>query len=345
MRLPNWFLYLLFFAVSISLAEADPAAADPVKGAMDGAASGRLQEVTAGTYTLALPDGRLLGFSQHGDPDGVPIFYMHGNPGSRRDAEMLGDVDFSALGVRFIAVDRPGIGLSSFQPARTLGAWPTDVAALADALRIDRFAVMGISAGGASALAVAHALPRRVTALTIVSGLAPLNAVPGASSTMGPSRTYMSLAHSSWLLLRPLLFLMSAGLADPDGFLTEAKKQMPEADRRILENPRVAKGLMATFQESFAPGTAGLAWDAMLAARFWPFEIREITLPVAVWHGTDDMNVPFVYGRYLAERLPNSRPFFYSGEGHLSLGVGRFGAILHDLTAQHQRAIGGENHL
>ncbi len=34
---------------------------------------------------IKLKDGRMLGYSEYGAPDGKPVFYFHGHPGSRRD--------------------------------------------------------------------------------------------------------------------------------------------------------------------------------------------------------------------------------------------------------------------
>src|SRR5947209_6974833 len=83
---------------------------------------------------------------------------------------------------RVITVDRPGMGLSDFQPGRKVLDWPADVAALADALGLNRFAVLGFSGGCPFALACAFRLPERVTVLGIVSGVVPDDLLgPGAA--------------------------------------------------------------------------------------------------------------------------------------------------------------------
>jgi len=102
---------------------------------------------TATDKTVRLPDGRSLGYAVCGDPEGRPIFQFHGWPGSRLQARFL-DEEATKAGIRVIGLDRPGIGLSDFQPGRQILDWPNDVVALADAMKIDRFAVLGISGGG-----------------------------------------------------------------------------------------------------------------------------------------------------------------------------------------------------
>ncbi|MCL5996723.1 MAG: alpha/beta hydrolase [Chloroflexi bacterium] len=62
--------------------------------------------------TIRLKDGRTLGYAEFGAPGDRPIFLFHGNPGSRLDAT-LGAVE--QPGIRVIAPDRPGVGLSDMQ--------------------------------------------------------------------------------------------------------------------------------------------------------------------------------------------------------------------------------------
>src|SRR4051812_5797015 len=88
---------------------------------------------------ILLPDGRSLGFCEGGAADGAPLFWFPGTPGSRLAAASLGSAA-KHLGVRLIVVERPGFGVSTFQPNRGILSFPPDLAALAGALRLDRFA-------------------------------------------------------------------------------------------------------------------------------------------------------------------------------------------------------------
>ena len=84
---------------------------------------------------IKLKDGRMLAYVEYGAPEGKPVVYFHGFPGTRLDWPLV-DVDDSAteLKARIIAVDRPGTGLSDFKPDRKILDWPDDVTELADAL-------------------------------------------------------------------------------------------------------------------------------------------------------------------------------------------------------------------
>ena len=109
--------------------------------------------------TILLQDGRRLGYDEYGPPDGKPLFYFHGTPSSRKDWPALGNQGLpEKLGVRVIVADRPGMGLSDFQPERRIADWPADVVALADTLELERFSVLGYSGGGPYAVACAHTM-------------------------------------------------------------------------------------------------------------------------------------------------------------------------------------------
>jgi pimeloyl-ACP methyl ester carboxylesterase len=91
--------------------------------------------------TLQLANGRTLGFAEYGTPAGEPILYFHGNPGSRLELSLFGGLEtvLTRLNLRIIAVERPGIGLSDFQPRRRFVDWPLDVAEFADkVVKLDR---------------------------------------------------------------------------------------------------------------------------------------------------------------------------------------------------------------
>ncbi|MEJ2698283.1 MAG: alpha/beta hydrolase, partial [Desulfuromonadales bacterium] len=82
---------------------------------------------------VRLPDGRRLGYAEFGDPLGRPVLYFHGFPASRLEARLAHEAALRT-GVRLVAADRPGSGLSDFLPERTLSDWPVDVTSLAESL-------------------------------------------------------------------------------------------------------------------------------------------------------------------------------------------------------------------
>lgn len=279
---------------------------------------------------LRLRDGRTLAYADYGSRDGLPIIRCHGAPSSRLEGALVaGAAD--ELGVRMIVPDRPGMGRSQFQARRRIDDWPDDVLELADSLGIDRFAVLGVSAGAPYALACAARISSRVRVIGLVSAVAPLHA-PGVLPAMnGPSRTMYGLSrHAPWIL-RGALRLMRRAIRGANRAGERVAASFPEADLRVLQQPGMREHLTAVVQEALRQGARGVVWDMGLVARAWGFELASVATPVLLWQGEQDRNVPTIHGRYLAAAIPNCRATFYGDEGHLSLFVNRQREILRDI--------------
>ncbi|MBI2785775.1 MAG: alpha/beta hydrolase [Legionella longbeachae] len=111
--------------------------------------------------SLELKDGRQMGFAEYGNPDGQAIFYFHGLPGSRLEAGHLHDVAV-ANNFRLIGLDRPGMGLSSYEPKRRTLSWVEDVEDFADSMGINKFSIIGHSGGAPFVAACAYTIPHRL---------------------------------------------------------------------------------------------------------------------------------------------------------------------------------------
>jgi pimeloyl-ACP methyl ester carboxylesterase len=278
------------------------------------------------TKQLRLSDGRLLGYTEFGDPGGRPLFYFHGFPGSRLDW-LLFDVDDSAadLGIRIVAADRPGMGYSHPLRGRRLLHWSADVTVLADELGIDRFSVIGISGGGPYALACASSIPERLESATVVCGMGPPEA-PGARDGMS-----WALPGKGWLPRCMMLLRMYAGLrVNPEGFVSRIRDFLPERDRDVLAHPGAAAAFAAMITEAFRPGTSGICREAAVYSRPWDFDPGEIPVPVHLWHGELDRNVPVSVCRFLGDSLPGCRLHILPEEAHLSLPYYHIREILED---------------
>ena len=209
---------------------------------------------------IELQDGRMLGYVEYGVPDGVPVFYFHGFPSSRLDWLFFDAEDpVTELNARIIAPDRPGFGLSDLQRGRRLLDWPADVAALADALQINRFAVLGISGGGPYAAACAFGIPERLTRAGIVCGMGPADA-PGAQDG-----TSWTIPGQFSLMRRLTLMLTSMGLTrDPDQFMARSRETFSGPDRQLLDQPELAKAFIEGMREAFRTGIGGANHEAGL---------------------------------------------------------------------------------
>lgn len=282
---------------------------------------------------IRLRDGRRLGYAEHGVRNSKPVFLFHGIPGSR----LLRHPDDSvatALDVRLIVPDRPGMGLSDFKPGRRLLDWPADVLDLADALGIERFAVLGFSGGGPYAAACGHALAQRVTAVGIISGVGPLDAPDALKGMLSSNRMGYAVGRwMPWFLWRWVFKLYYGGVREHPEKLAQMSKEEPEADRAIFAESEVRRVFIENFAEAFRQGTVGAAWEGWLLSRPWGFRLERMAAPVHLWQGEADVVVTPAMGRYMACRIPNCRARFLPGEGHLIL-VMHWREILEELISR-----------
>jgi pimeloyl-ACP methyl ester carboxylesterase len=284
--------------------------------------------------TFRLADGRRLGHRVYGDPDGQPVFYFHGFPGSRIEAR-LADRIAARRHIRLIALDRPGFGLSEFKPHRTILQWPDDVIQLADSLRIERFAAVGVSGGGPYAAACALKIPQRLSAVSIVCGLGPLGTPSGTDGMVW--RNYLTFVVGRRLpWLASIFFSRMARRVrrNPEGMLGGIIGALPDPDKAVFANPEVRAALKDNVVEAFRAGSRGAACELLLLTRPWGFALKDISVPVKLWHGEADVSVPPSMGRYQARTIPNCRAVFHPGEGHFSLVINHMEEILSDLLAE-----------
>ncbi len=287
------------------------------------------------SQVFELKDDRKLGYAECGDLNGKPIFHFHGDPGSRLEIRFFGDKP-KEYGIRIISVDRPGYGLSDFQPERTLLDWPDDVVKLADHLGLDKFAVMGISGGGPYAAACAYKIPERLTSCGIIAGLGPIN-MP-KKGMMRSNRIVLFIAQRFPFLVKPLIKAEMKAFGDPDKVqksIENMAKKLPEPDRKFLQDPQWLNIIIADFKEAFRSGPDGSALENKIYAKPWGFELKEISadLQVYIWHGELDVNVPISMGRKMCELIPNCKGKFFPNDGHLSVGFGHIDEILETLKS------------
>jgi pimeloyl-ACP methyl ester carboxylesterase len=281
--------------------------------------------------TIQLRDGRRLGYAEWGDPGGAPILFFHGWPGSRVEGR-LGDEAARVSGVRLIAIDRPGMGLSAYQPRRTLVDWPGDVRKVTAALGLERFGVLGISGGGPYAAACAWKLGDRLTRAGMVSSLAPLD-VPGVTAGMGRrNRLTFQLVRHLAVLRRILMARVGRSVARRPEHILESGVEAA-VDKAYLGRPDVRQVLVDSLAEAFRDGSRGPAWEMGLYVRPWGFRLEDIQTPVRLWHGEQDANAPVAMGRYLATSIPECRATFYPGEGHLHF-IDRLPEILAEMSSR-----------
>jgi len=279
-----------------------------------------------------LPDGRDLGYCTAGAEKGVPFFSFHGLPGSRAECLLL-DGAAKKINIKIITPDRPGYGLSSPQPGRSLINWAKDVTNLADGLELERFGIIGVSGGAPCALSCAYSLPHRISRIGIVCGLGPLYQTGLIRDMRWFVRNAFYLARTFPPILKlthgvPIKALMKIS---PATMLDVIAIAHPGADRQVLNTPDVRDKLVLNIREAFRQGTGGAIQDMQLYTQPWGFNLRDINLRVDIWHGDADEIVPISHGQYLHSLLPNSTFTTMPGQAHFSLPVTCADKILSNL--------------
>jgi pimeloyl-ACP methyl ester carboxylesterase len=257
---------------------------------------------------LELGDGRTLHvYDTGGAGDGLVVVWHHGTPNTGAPPAPLFPVS-ERLGIRWISYDRPGYGGSTAVPGRDVASAAGDVAAVTDALGIERFAVMGHSGGGPHALACGALLPRRVLAVLDVAGLAPFGAV-GLDWFAG-------MAPAGEASLRAA----AAGREAKERHEAQAGDEDPgfvPADLVALQGEW--SWFMEVVRPAVAAGPAALVDDDLAYVAPWGFDPADVAAPVLVVHGDADRVVPSAHGAWLAARCPRAELRLLPGDGHISV--------------------------
>ena len=260
-------------------------------------------------FDVDLGDGRRLhAYDVGADHDGrLAVFWHHGTPNIGKPPEPLFPVA-ARLGIRWVSYDRPGYGGSTPCPGRNVASAAADVCVIADALGIERFAVMGHSGGGPHALACGALLPERVVGVVSVAGFAPFGAegLDWFAGMAEPSVAPMRAAVEGRAAKER--YEASAAVNDP-GFIP--------ADYAALART------WSWFGEVVGPaveaGPGGLIDDDLAFVAPWGFDPAQVGVPVLFLHGGRDRVVPCAHGRWLTGRCPTAVMRVGADDGHISI--------------------------
>jgi pimeloyl-ACP methyl ester carboxylesterase len=267
---------------------------------------------------IRLPGGRLVSYAETGPPDGLPVLYCHGAIGTPLRYSVDLEAIAARLGIRHIAVNRPGIGGSDrVASPRTVLEFAGDVEALTEALGVERFMVIGVSAGGPYALAAAHALGDRVLRVAVCSSLSPLCAphrTPGMPARIGLALSALAAWPRACVTVGDLLLPVIRRHPGLLHRVIAAHAAPSERDRLADPAERLAAG--SSFLDATAYGVGGMVDDYVTYSRPWGFRPADVDAEVHVWHGANDPLVPVEHALQLAVELPHCRVFVDPEEGH-----------------------------
>jgi pimeloyl-ACP methyl ester carboxylesterase len=278
---------------------------------------------------VRLPDGRRLACRQYGPADGKPVLYMPGTPSCTTEWRMWPASAADQLNMRVIAVDRPGLGGSDPLPRRRIADWPADVEALADALGLSRFAILGYSGGVPYALSCAEALPDRVSKAALVGCVGPGNIAGMAPAVARSRQMCLHRPRRAWITWWGVRL---AARRFPGRLIDQTLQALPEPDRRTLADPEFARVYTDVLSDALDAGPAGACQDMALMTGDWGLHPDRIRIPVTLWQGGQDTNAPPQTARQLADAIPGCDARFFCAEGHLSIIISHGRRILADLA-------------
>jgi pimeloyl-ACP methyl ester carboxylesterase len=259
---------------------------------------------------LELGDGRTLHAYDTGSGNvagRLAVFWHHGTPNIGAPPEPL----FSAadrLGIRWVSYDRPGYGGSTPRPDRNVASAAAHASAVADALGIERFAVMGHSGGGSHALACGALLPERVLGVVSVAGLAPFGA-EGLDWFAGMSDSGVESLRAA-----------AEGRAAKERYESEAEydpEMFTAADHAALSG--TWSWVLDVVGPAVEGGPGGLIDDDLAYVAPWGFDPTDNVAPALFVHGGRDRVVPSAHSEWLARRCPSAKLWLYPEDGHISV--------------------------
>jgi pimeloyl-ACP methyl ester carboxylesterase len=264
--------------------------------------------------TITTRDGRTVGFADYGTPDQTAVLWCHGGPGSRLEPSYVAGAAAQA-GLRLIGIDRPGYGQSSPQPGRTIGGWAVDAIAVVDHLGIDQFAVIGVSTGGAYALALA-ACSSRVIGAVACCAVSDMRWVEGKVMTVSCHPVWTARDRDEALAITTALFGEHGEKVLPPHGPVFADPP----DTRLSASPEFLAWWAGVVPDMFTHGAAGFADDRLADGGGWDsFDVACIRCPVTVLHGSADGLVPVATARHTAAIVPGAALRIVDGLGHMTI--------------------------
>jgi len=267
---------------------------------------------------LVLRDGRSMAYTDLGHPQGYPLIFGHGMPGSRLQGQFFHN---QALrhGFRFLTPDRPGIGSSSDQPGRQLLDYPQDILQLADVLGLERFTHIGWSSGGSRALGCCHSLDDRMDLGVCLSGYTNFAEYGGRQTLLEKTRWPGPLLARYSPGLTKLLVRITVLLSRryPGLYMREAQKLTAPPDRDLLDLLLRGNTFRNDQMVCLESGGKAIAADLLAELNDWGFSLKDVRTPVLIFQGEQDAFVPADYARHLADHLPNAELTLLPNAGHL----------------------------
>ena len=268
---------------------------------------------------VRLRDGRDLAYAEWGAPaSDIVVFDLHGGPGCRLSRS--GDAQVIARsGVRWITVDRPGLGQSWPQPGRTVADFASDLEELAHHLGVGRFRVVGWSMGGPYAAAVAARLPQHVVSTTLLAPAPVSTTAPDGADRMGKAFAWKLARDDPWQMCTLYTALGVEARRNPAlavQLFAGSGEGLSPTEAAAMARPEVADEFIAVIVEATRQGAYGLVEDMRVLLAPWGFDLGSINVPVSLWQGDGDSFVGSDSPDEWAKAVPGLTVRRLPGQGH-----------------------------
>jgi pimeloyl-ACP methyl ester carboxylesterase len=260
------------------------------------------------THDLRLPEDRVLRVHDSADGDAADAFTILWHHGSPQTGALLAPLLATAAerDIRLLSYGRPSYGGSTPLPGRNVASAAADVAQIAEAFGLARFAVIGASGGGPHALACAALLPERVTGVACLAGPAPFDA-DGIDWFAGMADD--SALRAALLGREARARYEETAEFDPASFT--------ERDHAMFDG--VWSALGDDVGLASAAGADGLIDDDVAFVTPWGFAVAHIAAPVLIVHGGQDRVIPPAHGHWLLRHCQNAELWLRPNDGHISI--------------------------
>ncbi|MGH9016786.1 MAG: alpha/beta fold hydrolase [Acidimicrobiales bacterium] len=261
---------------------------------------------------------RVVGFYEFGAASGRPVLALHGTPACGAGFSFADDAA-RGLGLRVIAPDRPGVGLSSPEVGWGISTYPAMIDDLADALGIDRFSVWGYSGGGPYAVACAALLADRLDKAAVCAGAGQVGVWAELAEFEKTDRQMLEMSRRRPRLARILLSVAGrVARVAPSTVVKSFEKELSASDRAVVASYASPAEAIALFTQALLHGSRGVVDDYRVLGGPWNVDLTAITVPTRIFQGTDDTMVPLRHSKALADRVATAELIEWPGEGHLA---------------------------
>lgn len=261
-----------------------------------------------------LPDGRVLCYREYGQPDGVPVLFLHSVLSNSMLLPHEGE-EARRLGVRLIVVERPGTGLSTPHKDMTFDTVGADLVSLVDALKIDDIYISGRSSGAPFALAAARQLGRRVPRLMIWAARFAADKDRSRRDILG--RFYTGMLRAPWYADSVLALLRAKASRRFIREMILRSYERSPCDHAMLRDVSMLDFIVDQTLEALEATHAGVTDEARLLHNDQPIDLDGLTAELVVWHGREDGFVPVDDVERRFSNLPLSEFRIVPNEGHI----------------------------